>query len=665
MKKKLPALLLVLALLFAFAPGALSADAEVTLSTQGLKVNGVPIRCEKYNIDGYNYFKLRDLAFLLNGTGSQFSVDYDPVGSRVLVTPGKSYEPDGSELLYNGEDKSASASLSTQSLHVDGREVTDISVYNIGGNNYFQLRDLQELLNFELEYEASSRTILVRSLQARAPRELTPEEIYATCAPAVFYMEIFDEYGWCIKTGSGFFLSSDGLAVTNYHVISGADSAAITVSDTGKVYDVLGVYDYSAEEDWAVIQIDGSGFQTLEIGSPDYDVGGATVYAIGSPLGLQNTISQGIISNPRRLDSGMTYIQMSAAISPGSSGGALLNKYGQVIGITSATYTEGQNLNLSIPRTYLDQMEVEVCTPLSGTRSSPAGTLTLSAGSLDLSMGQEGTVTATAVEQNCSGVSVRYVLSREDIVSCSWGTWHGDNVDLTITPLAVGSAEISVYFVISETDTVLDSKTIQVTVTAELDAVSSEYSADLQVSAAELKLNLFESEEISIYAYCPENNEDTVVNRYISNPYVAECNWGKWEDDFIKLTVNPLSTGSTDIRIVYSMKDGTLLAEETVHVQVFFGLVTADTDLVTLEPGGEKTVVFSCVAQGGVSYSLRYDFAEDDIVSAKWGSWYENGTDCPLTFTGLKEGATEVVISMLDWDTKHCMATLRLPIQVS
>ncbi len=665
MKKKLTALLLVLALLFAFAPGALGADAEVVLSTQGLKVNGVPIRCEKYNIDGYNYFKLRDLAFLLNGTGSQFSVDYDPVGARVLVTTGRSYEPDGSELLYNGEDKSATARPSTQTVHVDGREIADISVYNIGGNNYFQLRDLEDVLFFELDYEASSRTILVRSLQARAPRELTPEEIYATCAPAVFYVEIYDEDGWCMKTGSGFFLSPDGLAITNYHVISGADSASITVSDTGEVYDVLGVYDYSAEEDWAVIQIDGSGFQTLEIGSPDYDVGGATVYAIGSPLGLQNTISQGIISNPRRVDSGMTYIQMSAAISPGSSGGALLNKYGQVIGITSATYTEGQNLNLAIPMTYLDQMEVELCTPLSDTHNSPGGTLTLTASSLDLSMGQEGIVTATAVERNCSGVSVRYVLSQDDVVSCSWGKWHGDDVDLTITPLAIGSVEVSVYFIISETDTVLDSKTIQVTVTAELDDYSSEYPVDFEVSVTELMTTLFEPATISVYAFCPEDNENTVVNRYISNPYVAECTWGTWDSDFIQLTVNPLSTGSTDVRIVYSMKDGTLLAEETVHVQVFYGMITADTDLVSLGPGGEKTVVFSSVAQGGESYTLRYDFAEDDIVRAEWGSWYENGTDCPLTFTGLKEGVTEVVISMLDWDTKYCMAELRLPVQVS
>jgi hypothetical protein len=361
----------------------------------------------------------------------------------------------------------------------------------------------------------------------------------------------------------------------------------------------------------------------------------------------------------------MTYIQMSAAISPGSSGGALLNKYGQVIGITSATYTEGQNLNLAIPMTYLDQMSVEAVTPLSGPQDSPSGTLSLSAAALNLSMGETGTVTATAVEQNCTGVSVRYVLSREDIVSCSWGKWNGDDVDLIIEPLAIGSAEITVYFIISETDMVLDSKTIQVTVAAERNEVSSAYPVDFEVSTTELTLDLFESATISVYAYSPTDNDYTVVNRYISNPYVAECAWGEWEDDSILLTVNPLSTGSTDIRIVYSRKDGTLLAEETVHVRVFYGLISADTELVQVNTGEEKTVVFSCVGQGGTSFFLRYALAEEGVVRPVWGSWYDNGTDCPLTFTGLKEGATEVVISMFDTETEYCMATFRLPIQVS
>lgn len=186
------------------------------------------------------------------------------------------------------------------------------------------------------------------------PRKLSAEEIYAQCSPAVFYIEVYDASGKAFASGSGFFLTSDGVAVTNYHVIDGACTAKATVSDTGAVYDITGVWDCSKESDWAVIQVDGSGFSSLSIGDVASIAGGQTVYAIGSPLGLQNSITQGVISNTARQESGVSYIQTSAAISHGSSGGALIDEYGHVIGITSASYVEGQNLNLALPISVVD-----------------------------------------------------------------------------------------------------------------------------------------------------------------------------------------------------------------------------------------------------------------------------------------------------------------------
>lgn len=194
--------------------------------------------------------------------------------------------------------------------------------------------------------------------------ELTAEEIYATCSPAVFYMEIYDQSGTLTSSGSGFFIDTNGTAVTNYHVIESAVSAKIQVSDSGEKYDVIGICDYSSTNDWAIIKVDCKNTSYLKIGSPSTAVGAATVYAIGSPLGLQNTISQGIISNPARVDGDVTYIQTSAAISSGSSGGALINKYGEVIGITSAGYRDGQNLNLALPMTYLENGKTEDYVPI-------------------------------------------------------------------------------------------------------------------------------------------------------------------------------------------------------------------------------------------------------------------------------------------------------------
>ncbi len=199
--------------------------------------------------------------------------------------------------------------------------------------------------------------------------ELTAEQIYAKCSPAVFYVEVYDKQGRGLGTGSGFFINSDGTAVTNYHVIKGAASARIKMASGNKIYDVEGVYDYNVKNDWAVIKIDGKDFPYLELDESEV-VGGATVYAIGSPLGLDNTISQGLISNTNRVLDNVRFIQTSAAISGGSSGGALINKVGKVIGITSAGFDGGQNLNLALPISVIKGYKKDRATPLSSIGTS-------------------------------------------------------------------------------------------------------------------------------------------------------------------------------------------------------------------------------------------------------------------------------------------------------
>ena len=143
-----------------------------------------------------------------------------------------------------------------------------------------------------------------------------------------------------------------GTLVTNYHVIDGTYNATATLPD-GTKYNIEGAYDFSEEQDWAVLKIAGNNPSYLKIGDSDTIVGGASVFTLGSPLGMQDTISSGLISNANRIDDGVKYIQTSAAISSGSSGGALINKYGDVIGITSASYADGQNINLALPLDFL------------------------------------------------------------------------------------------------------------------------------------------------------------------------------------------------------------------------------------------------------------------------------------------------------------------------
>lgn len=179
-------------------------------------------------------------------------------------------------------------------------------------------------------------------------KELSPKEIFNACSPSVFYIETWDEsLGTYNLVGSGFFITSDGVAVTNYHVLENTDSANIWLPN-GTGYAVLGVLYFDKELDFAVIKTIATNVPFLNIGNSLDVYSGDEIYTIGNPQGLTNTISNGIVSNPCREDfNGM--IQITAPISPGSSGGALLNSRGEVIGITTATLTSGQNLNFAVP----------------------------------------------------------------------------------------------------------------------------------------------------------------------------------------------------------------------------------------------------------------------------------------------------------------------------
>ncbi len=165
MKKSISILLAFLMMLACAVPGfaatddAAAADFTCVATSQNLTVNGEAKDTEVYNIDGYNYFQLRDIAALLNGTNSQFSVGYDEATRTVSVTTGEAYAPTGDELA-TGTDKSGTAVKSSQTVMIDG-EVADLAAYNLGGNNFFQLRELGKALKFYVHYDAETRTMQV------------------------------------------------------------------------------------------------------------------------------------------------------------------------------------------------------------------------------------------------------------------------------------------------------------------------------------------------------------------------------------------------------------------------------------------------------------------------------------------------------------------------
>ncbi|MDO4552260.1 MAG: hypothetical protein Q4C22_01870 [Bacillota bacterium] len=135
---------------------------SATASPQNITYNGNPVSMEVYNIDGNNYFKLRDVAALMDGTGSGFSLGYDANVRTMYAVKGESYEAVGGELALPEESKAASCTASVWTLYVDG-ELVSCRVYNIGGNNFFKLRDLGTALSFDVSYDESTNTAAVRS----------------------------------------------------------------------------------------------------------------------------------------------------------------------------------------------------------------------------------------------------------------------------------------------------------------------------------------------------------------------------------------------------------------------------------------------------------------------------------------------------------------------
>ena len=151
--------------------------------------------------------------------------------------------------------------------------------------------------------------------------------------------------------GSGFFVQPNRIA-TNFHVIEGATQGTAKRVGQETVYTIEGVNGVDQEHDLAVLQVSASGVQPLSIANSEAIEIGDGVYVAGNPKGLDGTFSDGMISGIRG-SSADKRLQMTAPISPGSSGGPVLNNIGEVIGVSVATVEGGQSLNFAIPVNYL------------------------------------------------------------------------------------------------------------------------------------------------------------------------------------------------------------------------------------------------------------------------------------------------------------------------
>lgn len=174
--------------------------------------------------------------------------------------------------------------------------------------------------------------------------KLSASEVFEKYNSAVFM--VYTSNGWNEFQGSGFFINSSGLAVSNYHVFKGTGVGLETIKlANGTKCKLKSVVAKSSDYDFILFYVDIPGTCNYIPVSNRQSKVGEKVFTIGSPRGLENTFSSGEISQLR----GDYVIQINAPIDHGSSGGALINEYGEVIGITSAGYDDsGANLNFAL-----------------------------------------------------------------------------------------------------------------------------------------------------------------------------------------------------------------------------------------------------------------------------------------------------------------------------
>jgi len=335
------AILIVVAILLAvsFAPYSALGQASgmqtiivLQVGKPSMTVNGVSKSIDVQGtvpviVEGRTFLPIRAVVEALNGTIAWTAAD-----QKVTIIMGS----DVLELLIG----KSTARVNGTPMSVDPAN-PKVVPFIIGGRTMLPVRFVAERLGGTVAWNDATKAATLTFGSATTLTVLSVTEI-AKKVESVVYIEVAfgDGKG---ASGSGFIISPDGRIVTNYHVIDGAASGKVVLND-GTTFTDIKVLGWDKVGDLAIIKVPGTGLPAVTTGNSDAAQIGEAVVAIGSPLGLQNTVSTGIISARRE-----GYLQTTAPISHGSSGGALFNMMGEVIGITSTGMEEGANLGFAIP----------------------------------------------------------------------------------------------------------------------------------------------------------------------------------------------------------------------------------------------------------------------------------------------------------------------------
>ncbi len=187
----------------------------------------------------------------------------------------------------------------------------------------------------------------------RKEKQILSYEELAKIASSIVKIIVVDEEGNAFATGSGVIINEQGYILTNFHVIRDGAVFGIQLEEEEEVHFTNSVIKYHVDFDLALLRIEPVNRKSVPVYQGTGLVRGQKVVAIGSPLGLFNTVSDGIIAGFRDIDD-VPMIQFTAPTSPGSSGGALLDLCGNLIGIVAGGFDEGQNLNIAVDYTVIN-----------------------------------------------------------------------------------------------------------------------------------------------------------------------------------------------------------------------------------------------------------------------------------------------------------------------
>lgn len=259
-------------------------------------------------------------------------------------------------------------------------------------------------------------------------------DVVKKSSDAVVLIVISNAAGEETALGSGFIISADGEIVTNHHVIKDAHAAIVKLSN-GAFFPVSGVLADDSNRDLAIIKVNGKNLPFLSLGEIDRVQVGDHVVAIGSPLGLEGTVSDGVVSAVRDVNS-KKWIQTTAPASHGNSGGPLLDMNDHVVGVITAGVNPelGQNLNFAVPCSEVASLVVTAhqhASPLASVADKAESTLSNGTVWTSLTSGRDFTIRQDGDYLYMDWISISAEIknaggfSRSELKKGADGKWHG------------------------------------------------------------------------------------------------------------------------------------------------------------------------------------------------------------------------------------------------